>query len=167
MNAPNDHSGIHDFDFFQGSWQIAHRRLKQRLVGCTDWVTFNGTSTMHKILGGQGNIDDNLLDLPDGSYRALTVRSFDPSTGLWAIWWLDARQPHQLDLPVTGRFENGVGRFYTDDVLDGQAIRVRFVWSLPHPDQPRWEQAFSSDAGVTWETNWVMAFSRRAADATS
>lgn len=24
----------------------------------------------------------------------------------------------------------------------------------------RWEQAFSSDGGITWETNWTMDFSR-------
>ena len=28
---------------------------------------------------------------------------------------------------------------------------------------PTWEQAFSADAGATWETNWTMEFRRRAA----
>ena len=27
---------------------------------------------------------------------------------------------------------------------------------------PRWEQAFSRDAGITWETNWTMEFRRHA-----
>ena len=26
---------------------------------------------------------------------------------------------------------------------------------------PRWEQAFSDDGGLTWETNWVMEFTPR------
>jgi hypothetical protein len=27
-------------------------------------------------------------------------------------------------------------------------------------ESPRWEQAFSPDGGTTWETNWVMDFTR-------
>jgi hypothetical protein len=28
------------------------------------------------------------------------------------------------------------------------------------PANPRWEQAFSDDAGKSWETNWTMDFRR-------
>lgn len=38
---------------------------------------------------------------------------------------------------------------------------VRFEWTRPHSDAPRWEQAFSPDGGRTWETNWVMNFTRQ------
>jgi len=37
---------------------------------------------------------------------------------------------------------------------------VRFVWSNVTAPTPRWEQAFSADGGETWETNWVMEFTR-------
>jgi hypothetical protein len=30
---------------------------------------------------------------------------------------------------VVGRFSDHVGLFFADDVLDGQAIKVRFTWS--------------------------------------
>jgi hypothetical protein len=26
--------------------------------------------------------------------------------------------------------------------------------------EPRWQQAFSADGGESWETNWVMEFTR-------
>ena len=68
-------SSADDFDFFIGDWRVHHRRLKERLAGCREWVEFEGSSTARKILGGFGNIDDNLLDLPDGPYRAATLRS--------------------------------------------------------------------------------------------
>jgi hypothetical protein len=29
--------GERDFDFFFGAWRVAHRRLRERLTGCTDW----------------------------------------------------------------------------------------------------------------------------------
>lgn len=152
-----------DFDFMVGSWTVAHRRLNSRLAGCTDWTEFAGTSTTRKILRGFGNVEDNVLHFPEGSVHAAAVRSFDPKTQTWAIWWLDGRSPHHLDVPVVGRFAEGVGSFYADDVLDGRPIRVRFLWHPNPGSQPRWEQAFSADGGSTWEVNWVMHFQRVAA----
>jgi hypothetical protein len=150
-----------DFDFIIGHWTVHHRRLKQRLAGCTEWQESSGTSSTRKILGGFGNLEDNLLALPGGSYRAAALRSFDPTSGKWSIWWLDGRRPHGLDVPVIGRFIDGVGLFFADDELDGRPIRVRFTWSpTTASGTPRWEQAFSADAGQTWETNWTMDFCR-------
>jgi hypothetical protein len=149
-----------DFDFAVGDWQVKHRRLQERLVGCTDWVEFDGEMSTRKVLGGFGNVEDNLLHLPEKSYRALALRSFDPHSRKWSIWWLDARVPGQIDVPVVGAFEGGIGTFYADDTLNGAAIRIRFNWFAMDPANPRWEQAFSDDAGKSWETNWTMDFRR-------
>jgi hypothetical protein len=152
-----------DFDFMIGSWTVSHRRLNSRLVGCTEWTEFTGTSTTRKILRGFGNVEDNVLNFPEGSVHAAAVRSFDPKTKNWAIWWLDGRSPHHLAVPVVGQFEGGVGSFYADDVLDGKPIKVRFLWHPNPGSHPRWEQAFSVDDGSSWEVNWVMHFQRVAA----
>lgn len=149
-----------DFDFIIGDWHILHERLNSRLTGCMDWKRFEGRTSTRKILGGWGNVEDNLLHLPAGDYRAVAMRSFDAATGKWSIWWLDGRAPHSLDTPVRGGFENGVGQFYSDDQLDGRPIRVCFTWSIGADDHPRWEQAFSPNGGATWETNWRMQFIR-------
>jgi hypothetical protein len=149
-----------DFNFIIGDWRVHHRRLGERLSGCTAWIEFEGTSTTRKILGGFGNLEDNVLELPDGAYRAVAMRAFDPATGTWAIWWLDGRRPHHLDIPVVGRFEGGKGLFYADDTFDGRPIKVRFTWMLVDTDAARWEQAFSADGGNSWETNWTMDFVR-------
>lgn len=149
-----------DFAFAVGHWHVAHRRLRERLVGCTEWVEFDGEMSTQPVLGGFGNVEDNLLHLPEGPYRAIALRSFDPRSRQWAIWWLDARAPHQLDVPVVGTFQDGVGTFYADDRLDGVPIRIRFTWFTSDPQNPRWEQAFSADGGTTWETNWTMDFRR-------
>ncbi|MDQ0466576.1 hypothetical protein QO010_004371 [Caulobacter ginsengisoli] len=153
--------GADAFDFFPGHWTVRHRRLDRRLAGCQDWTEFPGRTVVERILGGLGNIDDNTLDIPGRPYRAATVRKFDTASGLWSIWWYDARYPG-LEPPVHGRFENGVGTFLGDDVFEGRPIKVRFIWSGITAKTARWEQAFSEDGGESWETNWIMDFERTA-----
>jgi hypothetical protein len=152
--------GQSDFDFLFGSWKVKHRRLVDRLKNSHQWEEFDGTSTTSPVLGGFGNIEDNVLHFPNGSYNAIAIRSFNEATKLWAIWWLDGRNPHSLDVPVVGSFQNGVGTFLADDALEGTPIKVRFLWSQQSADQCLWQQAFSADGGETWETNWVMNFTR-------
>ena len=162
-NPSSRSGGVGDFDFCVGDWVVHHRRLLNRLAGCTEWQTFQGRSSVRLLMGGLGTIDDNLIELPAGSYRAVTLRSYDAQTREWAIWWLDQRWPHRLDTPMRGRFEGGVGLFYADDTFEGRPIRVRFVWSDLDSGSPHWEQAFSGDGGATWEVNWVMRFVRPSA----
>ena len=158
-NAVQDHS--RDFDFFFGDWKVRHRYLKARLAGSTEWLEFDGTTRAQPLLNGAGNVDDNFLDKPDGPYRAATIRAYDAKTNIWAIWWIDGRTPTgPIDPPMLGRFENGVGTFLSDQEFNGKPIKVRFLWMPKGDDAAQWEQAFSADGGQTWETNWVMQFTR-------
>lgn len=106
-----------EFDFLHGQWKVRHRRLQTRLKGADDWQEFDGRVLVWSTLGGIGNVVDNELDLPEGTYRAMSVRSFDPETREWAIWWLDGRSPHMMDVPVVGGFVEGEGQFLADDQL--------------------------------------------------
>ncbi len=75
------------------------------------------------------------------------------------MWWLDGRNPFgDLGPPIKGRFENGVGRFYSDDMLRRKPVRVRVTWTHDTPGTAHWEQAFSADGGKTWEINWTIDF---------
>jgi hypothetical protein len=62
-----------------GGWRVHHRRLKKRLANNQEWIEFDGTCTSRKILGGLGNIDDNVLDMLDGAYSAVTLRTYGPA----------------------------------------------------------------------------------------
>jgi hypothetical protein len=156
-------SGLHDFDFLVGRWQVHHRRLREMLSDEREWVEFEGTSVVQKVLGGYGIMDDNVIELPDGPYRGAGIKSFDARTQTWSIWWLDGRSPlGPLDPPVRGGFQDGTGMFFADEILKGKPIRVRFTWSVITPTTCHWEQAFSTDGGATWETNWLMDFRRTA-----
>ena len=151
--------GRDDFDVLHGRWRVAHRRLQRRLEGDTQWDEFAGMSEMKPLLGGLGNVDDNVIELPGGTYRGASLRLFDAETKLWSIWWFDSRNP-RMEPPVVGRFDRGVGSFYADETLRGRPIRVRFIWSEITATTARWEQAFSPDAGASWEINWKMQFTR-------
>jgi hypothetical protein len=147
-----------NFDFLIGNWTSKQRRLREVLTGSDDWYEFDGITRCWSVFDGDGNIDE--VRFPEQGYTGLTVRLFDPKTELWSIYW--ARNDTGLALPPTvGRFEqDGVGRFYDDEDWHGRPIRVRYQWTVLSDDACRWEQAFSTDQGETWETNWTAAFTR-------
>jgi len=150
-------SGLHDFDFQVGNWRVHHR--VKRPSG--EWYEFEGTCTNRPLMGGAGNVEDHVFNKPSGITKNVGLRAYDAKSGQWAIWWIDGRNPHgALDPPVKGHFDRGVGQFYSDSVIDGKTIRTRYTWSKITATSAHWEQAFSSDAGRTWETNWYMDFTR-------
>ncbi|WP_200946033.1 hypothetical protein [Caulobacter sp. Root487D2Y] len=152
-------TGLRDFDFMNGDWRARHRKLKAG--SSDDWIEFDGLFTQRSLMKGWANSGDNLFNTPDGPYRGVSLRAYDPQTGLWAVWWVDGRDPGAgVGKPIKGRFENGVGQFYSDDTRAGKPVRVRVTWSRPTPDTARWEQALSSDSGQSWAVNWTTDFTR-------
>lgn len=147
----------HDFDFVYGKYQVHHQRLVKRLQGSTDWETFDSIHIGAPLLDGLGNMDE--LRLPDGTTIGMSLRFFNLQTRQWSIYWVSSRDGI-LQPPVVGTFSDGVGVFEGKDIFDGNPILVRFRWSETNTTTPRWEQAFSPDNGQTWETNWIMTFTR-------
>jgi len=161
--------GRHDFDFFLGEWRIANRKLADPLAEGPEsrtWLEFEATAKAAPILAGLGN--HNTYSAPGfpgcPDFHGFALRLFDPGTGLWRIWWASTIGPVHLDTPVVGRFINGEDRFECDDILDGRAAKVRFDWKGITTSSARWEQSFSFDDGRTFDTNWVMEFTRMALD---
>ena len=148
-----------DFDFWFGSWEVRNRWLRRRLAGSDDWEEFDATVVARPLLGGVGNEDEFRTDHA-GGFIGMSFRFFDPERRRWSIYWADSRRPGELDPPVFGTFSGDVGVFDGEDVNRGRPILVRFTWSGITTPTPRWEQAFSDDGGRTWETNWVMDFTR-------
>ncbi len=158
--GPAAQSKGHDFDFLNGDWRVHHRYLRIKEDG-REWLDADGTASHRELMDGRANLEEYTTNAPSGAYRAVALRSYDPKTSQWSIWWLDERRPHgELDPPVQGRFEKGVGTFYGQITTNGKPMRLRFVWSQITGTSARWEQAYSPDAGKTWETNWTMEFRR-------
>jgi hypothetical protein len=150
--------GRRDFDFWMGRWNVHNRRLRERLAGSTAWDEFEATCVARELAGGLGNEDEYRTDFA-GGFVGMTFRFYDPAAKLWSLYWADSRRG-VLDPPVVGSFSGDTGVFEGADTFEGRPIRVRFTWSRISPGKARWEQAFSADAGTTWETNWVMDMTR-------
>lgn len=146
-----------DFDFHNGSWTVHNRRLRERWVGSDEWEEFPSTAVGMPILDGTGHMDQ--IAMPTKGAAGLTLRLFDPERMEWSLYWASSRSG-VLFPPVVGRFSGGRGEFYGDDSDEGRPVRVRYIWSGITPTFCRWEQAFSADGGHTWETNWIMEFTR-------
>jgi hypothetical protein len=74
-------SGLHDFDFLIGRWQVHHRRLNERLANSHEWVEFEGTLTTRQLIDGWANMGDNVFKMPGGEVRGVSLRSYDPRSG--------------------------------------------------------------------------------------
>lgn len=155
-NLPCPTGDLCDFDFLEGEWTVANRRLKKRFAGSNDWDEFPATSRCTVLLGGVANVDE--IKFPTRGFSGMTVRVFDRTRLRWSIYWINSRNG-ALEPPVRGGFTGARGEFYGDDVDNGRPVKVRFIWTRLGPDQARWEQAFARAPGA-WETNWVMEFTR-------
>lgn len=157
---PQEQDGRADFDFIVGRWNIHHRRLRERLKGCTDWDEFDGTTEDRSIVGGLGNLGEASLVLNATPLIASSMRLFDPQTRQWSVYFTNSLQG-VLSPPMTGGFADGRGEFYAQETLEGKSVFTRLIWSDITANSFRWEQAFSADGGRTWETNWIMEGARQ------
>jgi hypothetical protein len=149
-----ERDGQHDFDFEIGSWKIHLKRLKDRLVGSHEWVDFDGTSVTRKLWNGKSQIEEFETDSVDGHIEGLTLRTYNPQTHEWSLYWANSKDG-RIDVPQVGKFRNGVGEFYAIDTWKGKTVLVRFLWTKTETASPHFEQAYSEDGGKTWEVNWI------------
>ncbi len=162
--TPAKYSSQNDFDFLVGKWNIHNRKLISRLINSNEWIEFDATHEMRKVLGGAGNMENISSTIDNKPFEGMAIRLFNAATKLWSIYWAD-NNSGTMGEPVIGSFENNVGFFFGKDIFNGQEIILQFKWDATNPDRPVWSQAFSADNGKTWEWNWFMYFTRRSNDA--
>ena len=154
---PPVRDGSHDFDFIYGKWRMPNRRLVKRLAGSHEWTDFISCTEGSPLAGGIGDMDI-LRTSYWKDFVGITIRTYDPETGLWRLYWFDNRFSHGvIDPPVVGKFNGKVGVFEGKSTFNGKPILVRFTWTINPVGSKavaKWEQAFSPDDGKTWEINW-------------
>ena len=154
MPAVAEQAGQHDFDFFFGNWKYHLKRLVHPLTGSRTWVEADGNAVVHKVWGGRADLSETLADRGSGRIVGLTLRTFNPKTHQWYLYWANSRDG-VIAVPQIGEFKNGIGEFYAQDTLDDRAILVRFVWTGTTSKVVHFEQSFSADGGKSWEVNWI------------
>ncbi len=157
---PSATSSETDFDFLQGKWKVQNRMLKTRLANSDEWLEFESQLHMKKTLNGFGNIE-NFYSTNNGEpFEGMAIRLFNKETKLWKVYWVDSNGLTMDEKPVTGSFENSIGKLYTYDVFNEKEILVLYQWDATNAKHPKWSQAFSTDNGKTWEWNWKMELTR-------
>lgn len=155
--GPRD--GQHDFDFEFGSWNVHLRRRLKPLTGSDTWVDLEGTSIVRKVWDGRANLGELKVENATTHIEGLSLRLYNPQTRQWNIYWSNANDG-SLGTAMIGQFTNGRGEFFNQELFQGVAVYVRFIFSDVTPASFRLEQAFSADGGKTWEPNWIATFTR-------
>lgn len=156
---PSKTSSQNDFAFYAGNWKIRVKKLKAFLKGSNEWVEQDATEEIRPILNGLGYVGQFQQTVNGLRYEGLAIHLFDPATRLWSNLWADSNTG-RLDPPVVGSFEGDSGTFYGKDRFDNKPIDVMFRWDLKDRNNPVWTQAFSADGRKTWETNYIMYYSK-------
>ncbi|HEX5602235.1 MAG TPA: hypothetical protein VFX63_06775 [Pyrinomonadaceae bacterium] len=151
--------GQHDFDFEIGTWKTHLRRLQRPLSGSTNWVEYDGTTVVSKVLDGRANLVELKVNGPAGRIEGLSLRLYNPESRKWSLNFANIRDG-ELTIPSIGEFKDGRGEFYNKDTYNSRTILVRFVIIKITDDQYRFEQSFSADEGKTWELNWIAVDTR-------
>ena len=153
------HDGSHDFDFNLGVWHTHIRRLQRPLSGSNEWFEVDGTVTIRKVWHGRAQLEEIEADGPKGHWESMTLFLYNPNSHQWTLHFANSSDGTITD-PSTGEFHDGRGEFYSPDICDGRAILTRQIWSKITPDSHQFEQAFSTDGGKTWETNFIANLTR-------
>lgn len=157
-------TGQHDFDFEFGTWTIHLSRLLKPLTGSREWVEYEGTSVVRRVWDGRANLGELDVTGPRGRIVGLSLRLYNPESRQWHISWASSSDG-LLGPTMIGGFANGRGEFYNQEMFDGRAIFVRFIFSDITPTSFKLEQAFSDDGGKSWEANWLASFTKAPAEA--
>ena len=159
LAQPPPPDGSHAFDFEFGTWRMQLSRRLKPLTGSNSWVEYEGVSVVRKVWDGKANLGEIDLAGPAGRIQGMSLRLYNPATGQWGVSFSNSADG-TLGPPMMGGFKDGRGEFYNQELFNGRAIFVRFVFSDITAASFRIEQAFSDDGGKTWETNWISTFTR-------
>jgi hypothetical protein len=163
--SPQPHKerdGQRDFDFNFGTWKNRVSRLVHPLTGSKQWVEYDGISIVNKVWNGRASLFELDVSGPAGHLEGAGLRLYNPETHQWSLNWANSSDG-VINKPMIGEFKDGRGEFFDQEEFNGRIILARNGFSDITPNSSRFEQAFSDDGGKTWETNWVMTFTRQEA----
>jgi hypothetical protein len=124
------------------------------------------SAKIYPILSGKAVLE-LWSDRRQDGIKGFSLRYFDTARGEWVLWlnWPGSNRSGSSSL--AGTFRHGRGEFFsTRRGPDGTETVSRYTFSDITTDSLRWDDAFSTDGGMTWRHSWIMEFSRTAAKPT-
>lgn len=149
----------HEFDFGIGTFKTHIRRLEHPLSGSHAWAEWNGTVVTRQLRDGGGNLEELSAGNATEHLQGITLRLYNAKTHEWNLYWA-SKDDGTIGKPMVGEFKQGRGVFYNKDTIDGHAVLVRDIYSGATANTYHFEEAYSADAGKTWETNFMADLTR-------
>lgn len=148
------------FDFWIGDWNVVNRNRPPDGTGFFE--TGRATDRVYAVVGGCGIVEHWRGEAIGRFIVGFSIRAYDPTADEWtlALLWPTNGEPSFGEL--RGGFRHGRGEFSFRRVLpSGDTAVNRFTFSDIGPSSLRWENATSTDGGLSWVGNWIMEFTRR------
>ena len=98
-----------DFGFLEGHFRVRHQRLRERLTGSDDWMTFEMQLWGQSVMGGAPFMDQMVGTLGGRELRGLTLRLHDPASDEWRLYWTDTWHTGQVGASLFGGRRPNVG----------------------------------------------------------
>lgn len=147
------------FDFWVGAWDV-NLRVRQDDGSWLD--QHRAAARIYPILGGKAILELWSEDQPAG-IKGFSLRHFDGGRGEWVLWLNWPGQDRSGSSSLTGAFHHGRGEFFARRTnADGEEMLSRYTFSDITDESLRWDDAYSTDDGLTWTHSWIMEFSRTA-----
>ena len=148
------------FDFWIGEWDVLNRN---RPAGEPRWYdTGAATSRVYPVVAGCGIVEHWRGRAYGDFLVGFSLRAFNPQVGQWdlVLLWPNSGEPRFVGL--AGGFRHSRGEFYSRGIsAEGDTTVTRLTFSDITPNSVRWQDGFSTDAGISWTTGWIMEFTRR------
>ena len=157
LNAPE----AHKFDFWIGEWKVQNRFRQDD----NSWKDEGGARVkIFPVLDGKAVMefwDGTAKDMKET--KGFSLRYFDTEAKKWKLV-LNWPQPNNgRFFFLDGEFRHNRGEFFVDFTnRQGQYVILRYTFCDITPNSLRWNDGTSLDSGKTWQTNWIMEFSRTA-----
>lgn len=146
------------FDFWVGEWDIKNRMFQSEDIG---WFIWPSQAIIESAAGGDAIVEfwNSLDELHD--IIGFSMRWYDEEAEEWLIV-LNWPQESGSFSRMVGKFEDGVGEFYSPGFWEEERFRgFRYTFSKVTPTSLQWDQAYTEDGGETWKTTWIMEWMRR------
>lgn len=151
---------MENFNMLEGVWAVESHSLQRRMAAEKVWLENHMETEYRILLDGLVAINDTYGSFNNRPMHGIMIRAYDPDKDEWQFHWMSKGYPH-LTEQVRGRFENGVGVFYGEEVNEGRTFKMRFRWKMISENHAFWEQSYQDPETGEWEINWTLDLRRK------